>query len=147
MTEKPTRRGFLKLLGIGTAVAVSHDELLKQIQSTPPVQASDILPADAPRPPGKDKAFISTRPMASMSAVNVFPSRVYSDPLEPTVWRDGDFWLRPSNARVQMRRGTASEATKANIVLAAGEPGFETDTGQLKIGDGKTYWNQLPYRG
>ena len=34
---------------------------------------------------------------------------------------------------------------KANPVLSAGEPGFELDTGKLKIGDGSTYWNDLPY--
>ena len=43
------------------------------------------------------------------------------------------------------RRGTASQWTSANTVLAAGEFGVETDTGQFKIGDGTTGWNSLPY--
>lgn len=43
------------------------------------------------------------------------------------------------------RRGTASQWTSANTVLAAGEFGVETDTGQFKIGDGTTAWNSLPY--
>jgi hypothetical protein len=33
----------------------------------------------------------------------------------------------------------------ANTVLTAGELGFETDTGQFKIGDGTTAWLSLPY--
>lgn len=42
-----------------------------------------------------------------------------------------------------MRRGTAAQWTAANPVLAAGEPGAETDTGQLKLGDGTTAWSAL----
>lgn len=47
--------------------------------------------------------------------------------------------------RMLQRRGTASQWTSANTVLAAGEFGVETDTGQFKIGDGTTAWNSLPY--
>ena len=43
------------------------------------------------------------------------------------------------------RRGTASQWTSANTVLAAGEIGVETDTGQFKIGDGTTAWSSIPY--
>jgi hypothetical protein len=46
---------------------------------------------------------------------------------------------------IQFRRGTAAEATAANETLAAGMPGFETDTGKVKIGDGVTAWTSLPY--
>lgn len=45
-----------------------------------------------------------------------------------------------------LRRGTAAAWKKNNILLKAGEPGFETDTNKLKIGDGKTPWNDLPYQ-
>jgi hypothetical protein len=48
---------------------------------------------------------------------------------------------------LQFRRGTAAEWTSANPVLAAGEPGFETDTLKLKIGDGTTHWTSLAYQG
>lgn len=48
--------------------------------------------------------------------------------------------------RIQFRRGTAKEWRKANPVLAAGEPGYETDTGKSKIGDGKRKWKRLDYR-
>jgi RNA polymerase sigma factor (sigma-70 family) len=47
--------------------------------------------------------------------------------------------------RMQQRRGTASAWLSANTVLTAGELGYETDTGQFKIGDGTTAWLTLPY--
>jgi hypothetical protein len=47
--------------------------------------------------------------------------------------------------RMLQRRGTATQWTSANTVMAAGEIGVETDTGQFKIGDGTTGWNSLPY--
>jgi hypothetical protein len=48
---------------------------------------------------------------------------------------------------IQFLRGTAAAWTAANPTLAAGKPGFETDTGNLKIGDGATAWNSLAYIG
>jgi hypothetical protein len=45
--------------------------------------------------------------------------------------------------KIQLRRGTAAEWTAANPVLADGEPGLETDTGIMKIGNGVTAWNSL----
>jgi len=45
----------------------------------------------------------------------------------------------------QFRRGTASQWTSANPTLAAGELGFETDTGKAKIGDGSTAWTSRAY--
>lgn len=47
--------------------------------------------------------------------------------------------------RIQFRRGTAAEWTSANPVLAAGELGYETDTTQIKIGNGSTTWENLAY--
>lgn len=38
------------------------------------------------------------------------------------------------------RRGTAAQWVAANPTLAAGEIGFETDTGVIKVGDGSTTW-------
>lgn len=48
--------------------------------------------------------------------------------------------------RIQRRRGTAAQWTSANPTLLAGEEGFETDTGKVKIGDGVTAWAALKYR-
>ncbi len=48
---------------------------------------------------------------------------------------------------IYLRRGTAAAWTAADNVLGQGEPGFETDTGKLKIGDGLTTWTSLTYLG
>lgn len=45
----------------------------------------------------------------------------------------------------KVRQGTAAQWTSANPVLGSGEFGFETDTGQFKIGDGTTAWTTLGY--
>lgn len=49
--------------------------------------------------------------------------------------------------RIQIRRDPSTLWSMHNPVLAEGEPGFETDTGRFKIGDGVTAWNDLPYAG
>ena len=46
---------------------------------------------------------------------------------------------------IQLRRGTAAQWALANTLLAEGEVGLVTDTGQYKIGDGVTLWNDLPF--
>ncbi len=48
---------------------------------------------------------------------------------------------------IQLKRGKSSSWSSLNIVLNPGEPGFEIDTGKLKVGDGTTAWNDLPYLG
>lgn len=52
----------------------------------------------------------------------------------------------PAIETIKLRRGTAAAWTAANPILATGEPGYESDTGNLKIGDGTTAWTALPYR-
>jgi len=47
--------------------------------------------------------------------------------------------------RMQQRRGTAAQWTGANPTLAAGEIGYETDTGKFKIGNGSSAWSALNY--
>ena len=47
--------------------------------------------------------------------------------------------------RIQMRRDTAANWAAENPTLASGEWGFETDTGQIKIGDGVSNWAALLY--
>jgi len=51
------------------------------------------------------------------------------------------------NSRFQIRRGTAAEWTSSNPTLAAGEWGFEKDTGRFKIGRGTIAWTALEYAG
>ena len=50
-----------------------------------------------------------------------------------------------STVRIQLRRGTSSDWTSINPVLAAGEAGFESDTLKIKIGNGTAHWNDLGY--
>lgn len=46
--------------------------------------------------------------------------------------------------RIQLRRGTSAQWSAADPILAAGEPGYDTTTGDLKVGDGVKKWSQLP---
>ena len=47
--------------------------------------------------------------------------------------------------RIKLRRDTATRWQNINPVLSLGEPGVETDTGKMKIGDGTKTWNLLDY--
>jgi hypothetical protein len=48
-------------------------------------------------------------------------------------------------SRLQNRRDTSANWTSNNPTLAAGEIGYETNTGKFKIGDGTTAWTSLGY--
>lgn len=48
-------------------------------------------------------------------------------------------------SKFQTRRATAASWNTSNPVLAAGEPGFETDTGLMKYGNGTSAWKNLGY--
>ncbi len=47
--------------------------------------------------------------------------------------------------KIQIRNDLAAQWVDANPLLSDGEPGSETDTGKLKIGNGIDRWNDLPY--
>lgn len=47
---------------------------------------------------------------------------------------------------IKLKRGKSTTWKTKNLLLLDGEPGFEIDTFRLKIGDGKTKWNDLPYQ-
>ena len=49
------------------------------------------------------------------------------------------------NTTFKLKRGDAATWERLNPVLAAGEPGFEIDTGKLKIGNGIATWLELTY--
>lgn len=52
----------------------------------------------------------------------------------------------PRQNYIQFRRGTYAEwYAQATGILSSGEPAYEIDTGRLKIGDGSTPWDSLPY--
>jgi hypothetical protein len=48
---------------------------------------------------------------------------------------------------IQLRRDTSANWSSVNPTLLQGEPGLETDTGKLKVGDGVNAWNVLDYFG
>lgn len=45
----------------------------------------------------------------------------------------------------QLKRGQSTSWKNSNPILRVGEPGFEIDTGKLKIGNGIDAYNDLPY--
>ena len=47
--------------------------------------------------------------------------------------------------QLQFRRGTQSEWTSENPILKQSEVVIETDTRQVKLGDGATNYSSLPY--
>ena len=47
--------------------------------------------------------------------------------------------------QIQFRNDTAANWTSSNPTLLAGEQGYETDTGKLKIGNGSSAWTALAY--
>ena len=46
---------------------------------------------------------------------------------------------------IQFKRGTTKSWRTAKVKLASGQPGYDKDKHKLKIGDGKTTWDELPY--
>lgn len=50
------------------------------------------------------------------------------------------------HGRFQQAPYTAAQLTQTNPVLLDGEVMHESDTGKYKIGDGRTAWNNLPYK-
>jgi len=50
-------------------------------------------------------------------------------------------------ADIRFKRGTEQRWRELNLLLENGEPGFEYDTGKLKIGDGVHRWLELEYVG
>lgn len=48
---------------------------------------------------------------------------------------------------IQFMRGTKSQLNNNSSIIAAGQPVFESDTGQLKIGNGSSRYSALEYVG
>lgn len=46
---------------------------------------------------------------------------------------------------IKLRRDTKNAWTNVDPVLSQGEPGFEIDTNNIKIGNGFKKWSELPY--
>ena len=52
-----------------------------------------------------------------------------------------------TNGVIQLRGGSSEAMTAANPLLARREIAVETDTGNVKVGNGSDHWNDLPYSG
>ena len=50
-----------------------------------------------------------------------------------------------ANVKFQLRRDSLADWTQSNPVLRPGEPGYDSTTNGLKIGDGTTNWSELSY--
>lgn len=48
---------------------------------------------------------------------------------------------------IRFQRVTPERAAALNPILDLGEPCYEKGTGKVKVGDGITPWNALPYLG
>jgi hypothetical protein len=48
---------------------------------------------------------------------------------------------------IKIKRGSSKNWSKLTTPLADGQPGYDRESGQLKIGDGKTPWKDLPDAG
>lgn len=46
---------------------------------------------------------------------------------------------------IQFRRGTTKSWRSTKIKLASGQPGYDKDKHKIKIGDGSSDWEKLPY--
>ncbi len=50
-------------------------------------------------------------------------------------------------SNIRFQRATAAVWEEDDPILQDGEPGFESDTGKLKIGNGEDHWTELDYIG
>ncbi len=49
----------------------------------------------------------------------------------------------PANTIIRLRKGTSTDWSNTNPVLASGEPGYDVSSNILKIGNGSSTWSQL----
>jgi len=54
-------------------------------------------------------------------------------------------YINTANVTIKIRHDKAENWSTKNPILLIGEYGYEEDTFLLKIGDGITAWNNLPY--
>ena len=86
--------------------------------------------------------------VAAENSVGLGPYSVNSIPIQPSkadAPRASNTFNDANYTRIRLRRDTATSWSGTNPILGLGEPGFETDTNLLKIGNNNSGWNQLPY--
>lgn len=49
------------------------------------------------------------------------------------------------NTKIKHRRDTSANWSSQNPILSEGEIGVDTTINRMKVGDGTTTWNNLPY--
>jgi len=86
--------------------------------------------------------------IAARNSVGLSPYSINSSPIQPdkskaptaaNTFNDANY------TRLRLRRDTAVNWSGTNPILGLGEPGFETDTNLLKIGNNTSGWNDLDY--
>ena len=68
-------------------------------------------------------------------------------PMPPKPPVDNGVVIKPKSRPLQFKRGSARAFAQVNPVLLYGEPAFEKDTCKMKVGNGTTRYNDLPYIG
>ena len=48
-----------------------------------------------------------------------------------------------ANVKLKFRRKTDAQWSSCVDIIPDGEPCFNTDTGEVRVGDGKSVWSQL----
>ena len=86
--------------------------------------------------------------VAAENIVGLGPYSFHSIAIQPSkaaAPRASNTFNDANHARIRLRRDTAVNWSGTNPVLGLGEPGFETDTNLIKIGNNSSGWNQLSY--
>jgi hypothetical protein len=86
--------------------------------------------------------------IAARNSVGLGPYSINSEPIQPSkreAPRASHTFNDANYTRIRLRRDTAASWSGTNPILGLGEPGFETDTNLLKIGNNSSGWNELNY--
>ncbi len=86
--------------------------------------------------------------VAARNSVGLGPYSINSEPIQPSKGeapRASHTFNDANYTRIRLRRDTAASWSGTNPILGLGEPGFETDTNLLKIGNNSSGWNELNY--
>ncbi len=86
--------------------------------------------------------------VAARNSAGLGSYSVHSQPIQPSkaeAPRASNTFNDANYTRIRLRRDTAANWSGTNPILGLGEPGFETDTNLLKIGNNSSGWNDLNY--
>ena len=86
--------------------------------------------------------------VAARNSAGLSEYSINSQPIQPSkaaAPRASNTFNDANYTRIRLRRDTAVNWSGTNPILGLGEPGFETDTNLLKIGNNSSGWNDLNY--